>query len=86
MSIVKSAKGKDQLQLDGYRYQRANNSQCIWCYFRNDCAGHVRFDDGKYNKITDYIYAPNPDETISMEFEANINLGAAISHGPLTYY
>jgi len=81
MSTVKSAKGKDQLLLDGYRYRHVNNSQCIWRYCRNDCAGHVLFDDGKYNKITDYIHTPNPDETISMEFKADINLGAAISHG-----
>jgi hypothetical protein len=71
-----------RLLLDGYRYRRANNSQCIWRCCSNDCAGRVRFDDANYNKVMDHIHAPNPDETISMEFKANINLGAAISHDP----
>jgi hypothetical protein len=68
MSIVKSSKNKDQLLLDAYRYRRANKSQVIWRCCRNDCAGRVRFDGKGYVKVTDHVHAPNPEETISMEF------------------
>ncbi|CAF1522446.1 unnamed protein product [Rotaria sp. Silwood1] len=82
MSIVKSSKNKDQLLLSGYRYRRANKSQIIWRCCRNDCAGRVRFDGTGYIKVTDHLHAPNPEETISMEFNSNISSGATISHDP----
>ncbi|CAF4598316.1 unnamed protein product, partial [Rotaria sp. Silwood1] len=33
-------------------------------------------------KITDHLHAPNPEETISVEFKSNISSGATISHDP----
>ncbi|CAF3471643.1 unnamed protein product [Rotaria sp. Silwood1] len=82
MSIVKSSKNKDQLLLSGYHYRRANKSQIIWRCCRNDCAGRVRFDGTDYIKVTDHLHAPNPEETISVEFKSNISSGATISHDP----
>jgi hypothetical protein len=82
MSIIKSSKNKDQLLLDAYRYRRANKSQVLWRCCRNDCAGRVRFDGIEYAKVTDHVHAPNPEETISMEFRSNITSGATTSHDP----
>ncbi|CAF1331470.1 unnamed protein product [Rotaria sp. Silwood1] len=76
MSIVKSSKNKDQLLLSGYRYRRANKSQIIWYCCRNDRAARVRFDGPGYIKVTDHVHAPNPEETISVEFKSNISFGA----------
>ncbi len=82
MSIVKSSKTKDKLLLSGYRYRRANKSEIIWRCCRNNCAGRVRFDGTEYIKVTDHVHAPNPEETISMEFKSNISSGATSSHDP----
>ena len=43
---------------------------------RNDCAGCVRFDGTEYITVMDHVHAPNPDETILMEFKSNISSGA----------
>lgn len=82
MSIVKSAKNKDQLLLDGYRYRRANQSQVIWRCCRNNCAGRVRLDGLEYLKTTEHNHAPNPEETISAEFKSTISNNAKTSHDP----
>ncbi|CAF1427703.1 unnamed protein product, partial [Rotaria sp. Silwood1] len=66
----------------GYHYRRANKSQIIWRCCRNDCPGRVRFDGTGYIKVTDHLHAPNPEETISVEFKSNISSGAKISHDP----
>ncbi len=70
MSIVKSSKGHDKVLLEGYYYRRVNKSQRTWRCSRNDCAGRITFDDGEYNKITEHVHAPNPEETISAEFKS----------------
>ncbi|CAF1483628.1 unnamed protein product, partial [Rotaria sordida] len=82
MSIVKSSKGHDKLLLEGYSYRRANKSQIIWRCSRNDCAGRITFNDGQYNKITEHVHAPNPEETISAEFKSKITTSATTSHDP----
>ncbi len=82
MSIVKSSKNQDQLLLDGYRYRRANKSKTIWRCCRNNCAGRVRFDGIGYVSVTDHLHAPNPEETISIEFKSDITSSATTSHDP----
>jgi hypothetical protein len=32
--------------------------------------------------VTSHVHAPNPEETISMEFKSNITSGATTSHDP----
>jgi hypothetical protein len=47
MSVVRSSKNKDKLLLDAYPYCRANQSETIWGYYRNNCANRVCFDEIK---------------------------------------
>ena len=82
MSVVKSSKGHDKLLLEGYSYRRANKSQRIWRCWRNDCSGRITFDGDQYNKITEHVHAPNPEETISAEFKSKITTSATTSHDP----
>jgi hypothetical protein len=82
MSIVKSSKGKDKLLLEGYSYRRANKSDKLWRCSKNNCPGRVSFHGNDYNKLTEHIHAPNPEENISAEFKSNISTNAALSHDP----
>jgi hypothetical protein len=82
MSIVQSSKGKDQLLLDAFRYRRANKSQTTWRCVRNNCAGRVASEGAGYTILTDHNHAPNPDEIISTEFNAQVNRCALACNDP----
>ena len=60
MSLIKSAKGNDQLLLDGFRYRR---DRLVWRCVKNGCKGRARYDDNNFKMYQDHIcQAANPDE------------------------
>ena len=80
MSLIKSAKGNDQLLLDGFRYRR---NRLVWRCVKNGCKGRARYGDNNFKMYQEHIcQAANPDEMEKTVFNYEIRNKAKQSHDP----
>ena len=70
MSIIKSAKGNDQLLFEGFRYRR---DRAVWRCVKAKCRGRARDEGSTYKMYQVHsCQAPNPDDIEKAVFNHEI--------------